>query len=467
VILFLTILLLLWLVNFAPPFLAYLLEERWNRALDGGVLFRDGKPLLGKHKTVRGLLAGILVGTGAGLLLGFTWWEGLLAGLLSLSGDLLSSFIKRRAGYVSGSVVPGLDQIFEGLLPLLFLAARYPLGWGSVLLLVILFSVPAYFGSWFFKKVLSQPPYEGYPRKVSPRVRLRELRACDLSSGPLYPLLNFEHALYYHIFMKMVFRTMGVYSRGVRNALQVRLERRVVHFPDLPAEFDDYSILFLSDLHLDGVDQLTETLQGIVDPISMDLCLLGGDYRMRMYGPCNEALRRMERLTDRIHARDGIYSILGNHDCVEMIHPLENRGVRFLINESEVLERKGSRIWLVGIDDPHYYRCHDLERAFSDVPGGGFSICMAHSPEAYREAAAFGARFYLCGHTHGGQIGIPRLGPVFTHSRAPRRVSSGLWQEGKMIGLTSSGAGVSGVPVRFFTRGEVLLLTLKRGPKEA
>ena len=104
----------------------------------------------------------------------------------------------------------------------------------------------------------------------------------------------------------------------------------------------------------------------------------------------------------------------------------------------------------------------DLAQAFEGVPREAFVIFLAHSPEVYTEAAAKGADIYLCGHTHGGQIRLPGIGAVFTHSRAPRRISAGAWTHDGMLGYTSVGVGVSGIPVRFGTRGEVLRLTLRR-----
>jgi hypothetical protein len=136
-------------------------------------------------------------------------------------------------------------------------------------------------------------------------------------------------------------------------------------------------------------------------------------------------------------------------------------GVVVLLNDAVCIERNGDRIWVVGIDDPHYYRCHDLGRAFAEVAYGEFSIVVAHSPEAYREAEHRGASLYLCGHTHGGQVCLPGLGPLFTHSRSPRRVNSGLWQEGEMWGYTTSGAGASGLSVRYGTQAEAVVLLLK------
>jgi predicted MPP superfamily phosphohydrolase len=461
--LFIKILLLLWLVNFAPPLLAYLLEERWAAAMDRGRTLRDGRPLFGDHKTVRGVVGSLAMGALAGPCFGFLWWDGPVVSLLSVLGDLLSSFIKRRMGLPDGSVAPGLDQVFEGALPLLYLSPAYAIGLWTSVGVVALFGLVAYAGSLFHKNLLLRRPHGDYGRRrLTLRVRLRELRACEIASHPLHRFLNFEDAVYYHFFMKNVFRVLGIYQRGVQNALDIGVNRVSLSFETLPQAFDAYQILFMSDLHLDGLDGLAGRVERLIDPLETDLCILGGDFRMEMSGPSGEALSRMAQVTHSIHAKDGIYAILGNHDCLEMIPALEGQGIRVLLNEARPVDRSGSRIWIAGCDDPHHYRCHDLDQAFSEIPPNAFSIFVAHSQEIYREAEGFGAQLYLCGHTHGGQIRIPKIGPVFTHSRAPRRLGYGPWHYGAMAGYTSSGVGVSGVPVRFLTTGEVVHLTLKK-----
>jgi len=75
----------------------------------------------------------------------------------------------------------------------------------------------------------------------------------------------------------------------------------------------------------------------------------------------------------------------------------------------------------------------------------------------------FGPKLYLAGHTHAGQIQLPGLGMVVTHSSAPRSHCFGPWRHGGMLGYTSSGAGASLVPVRFGCRGEAVLIKLLRG----
>ena len=113
---------LLWVVNFVPPLLTYLFEEKWNSPLDLGCLFKDGKPLFGSHKTCRGFLGGVAAGTLVGSILGFPCWLGFGASLLSMAGDLASSFVKRRLDVASGEIVPVLDQGFEGLFPFIILS---------------------------------------------------------------------------------------------------------------------------------------------------------------------------------------------------------------------------------------------------------------------------------------------------------------------------------------------------------
>jgi hypothetical protein len=295
------------------------------------------------------------------------------------------------------------------------------------------------------------------------RVRLRELRSCEITSIPLHHLLNIKDSLYYQIFMKSVFKFLGIFEKGRQNALRIEAKRFEIELSDLPPAFDGYTILFMADLHLDGLKGLTERLVPILREMPADLCILGGDLRMSTHGPSDRALAEVRRVLPEIQTEDGILGVLGNHDCIEMVASLTKDGVQFLLNEAQCIERKGERVWVVGVDDPHYFRCDDLGAAFSQVPSGEFSILVAHSNEIYKQAESYAPRLFLCGHTHAGQIRIPKIGPVFTHSRAPRKYCCGLWQYGSMLGYTTCGVGVSGVPVRFLSKGEVTVITLRRG----
>jgi predicted MPP superfamily phosphohydrolase len=445
------------------PFLAHLaMQNRFDRALDGGSSWADGRPLLGSHKTIRGIMASLVGAASVAPLVGVTYSTAAAAGALGMLGDLLTSFLKRRLGRPAGYPMFGLDQALEGALPLILLVPARDTGISAGIAALALFVPVSHVGSLFLRSALSRPPTADYPRIIRAPTRIREWRACHVPSARWHHWFNFENYFYYRVVIDRFFRAIGHYQQGVANVLAVRVHERTLYLSDLPGGFEGFRVLLLTDLHLDGLEPLTEVLIDRVRGVDVDLCLIGGDVRMELYGPISPSLRRLRRLVEHINARHGIFGVLGNHDCIEMLPDLEQAGVRMLVNETQELRRNGDSLWLVGIDDPHFYRCDDLEYACRDIPPGGFRVLLAHSPEVYRSAVAHGIGLYLCGHTHGGQICLPRLGPLFTHSSAPRYTASGLWRYRGMTGYTSRGAGASGVPLRFNCPGEIPLLTLRR-----
>src|SRR5690606_6582265 len=130
--------------------------------------------------------------------------------------------------------------------------------------------------------------------------------------------------------------------------------------------------------------------------------------------------------------------------------------------ETVTVRRGGATLHLTGFDDVHYYYTEATDAAAKAAPPG-FKIALVHSPEFALHAARAGYGFYLCGHTHGGQICVPGGKPVLTANLFGRRFATGVWRHGTMTGYTSRGAGTSGLPVRFFSRGEVTVVTLRRG----
>ena len=268
-----------------------------------------------------------------------------------------------------------------------------------------------------------------------------------------------------HGLIRGLLRASLLYERGRRNALNIRVREHTVHLQGLPEAFDGLRVLQLSDLHLDMTPDFPNVLGRVVRDLDYDLCVMTGDYRGKTFGPIEETLDGLERL--RTQLREPVYAVLGNHDSVRLVPDMEDLGIRVLLNESISIERAGARIYLAGIDDPHYFRADNLEKASTDIPEDQVSVLLAHSPEIYRNAAHAGFDLMLCGHTHGGQICLPGGVAVMCNADAPRRYCAGPWRYHDLRGYTSVGAGSSVVHVRLNCPPEVTVHILRRGLEAA
>jgi CDP-2,3-bis-(O-geranylgeranyl)-sn-glycerol synthase len=137
------LLILIVLANGAPVIAKNVLGDRLSAPLDGGTVLYDGKPLFGPTKTMRGIVASLLATPLAAWLMGLQWELGVLVAAGAMTGDLLSSFVKRRMTLPSSSMALGLDHIPESLLPLLAGSLLLPLGLLDVLAGVAIFCAGA------------------------------------------------------------------------------------------------------------------------------------------------------------------------------------------------------------------------------------------------------------------------------------------------------------------------------------
>jgi len=261
--------------------------------------------------------------------------------------------------------------------------------------------------------------------------------------------------------IEIVLRVTGTYWRGQANAGKVRLRRNTVHLPTLPSAFDGFVILHLSDLHADLSGRAMQRVAELAHDLDYDLCVFTGDYRGRTHGDCEPCLEVVAHLLEAL--RGDIYGVLGNHDSIAMVPDLEAFGIRMLLNESAAIRSGPSSIYLAGVDDAHFYRADNIEKAAADIPHGCVSVLLSHTPEIYRQAAHAGFDLMLSGHTHGGQICLPGGVPILLEADLPRAYGAGAWRHAGMVGYTSVGAGSSVVPVRFNNRPEITLHQLVRG----
>ena len=274
--------------------------------------------------------------------------------------------------------------------------------------------------------------------------------------------LNFFHLENWysvHSVIRNTLKLTGLYWRGLRNAQRIKVLEMSIIRQDLPLLFDGFAILHISDMHVDMNAAPMQRLVELLPHLNYDLCVLTGDYRGKTYGPYDAALDGLEQV--RRCLKPPVYGVLGNHDTIRMVPRLEEMGIRMLLNESEAIVRGDEQIFLAGIDDAHYYRVDNIEKAASLIPRNAFSILLSHTPEIYRQAAHADFRLLLSGHTHGGQVCLPGSVPLTLDSALPRHLGSGAWKYHNMDGYTSVGAGSSIVPVRFNCPPEITLHYLR------
>lgn len=136
-----SIAILLITANAAPLIAANLLGSRFSQPIDGGRCLGDGRPLFGRNKTWRGLVAALLLSSGLSTLFGWGVLPGFIVGAGAMAGDLASSFSKRRIGLPSSARALGLDQIPESVLPALLLHWLYGFSLLTVLVAAVTFTL--------------------------------------------------------------------------------------------------------------------------------------------------------------------------------------------------------------------------------------------------------------------------------------------------------------------------------------
>ena len=274
--------------------------------------------------------------------------------------------------------------------------------------------------------------------------------------------LNFFHIENWysvHALIRATLRITGLYRRGHRNAQDVRLRHNLVRSARLPRAFDGFTLLHISDLHADMSQPAMRRVAELAATLDYDACVLTGDFRGKTFGPFAHAISGMERVREAL--RGPVYAVLGNHDTIRMVPALEAMGIRVLLNECVAIARGGARIHLAGIDDAHFFRVDNIEKAGDPIPEDSFAVLLSHTPEIYRQAAHAGFDLLLAGHTHGGQICLPGGIPITLDSRLPRRFGAGAWVHQDMAGYTSVGAGSSIVAVRLNCPPEITLHRLE------
>lgn len=246
----------------------------------------------------------------------------------------------------------------------------------------------------------------------------------------------------------------------------VKVTRPTIALPTLPPEWDGVKIAQLSDIHVGRLVSLDDARDAVdlANGLGADLIALTGDYVSR----ADAITRALVEVLRNLRAPEGVFAVLGNHDYwtnrEKMIRTIEQAGIEVLVNEHRLLRRGGGELCLAGVDD--FWSTApgpDLTEALADVPEPACRILLAHNPD-YVEDLTGTPRvdLVLSGHTHGGQVNFPLLGPPVLPIRH-RRYAAGLVAGPHCPVYVSRGLGMVEVPVRFNCRPELPLITLRRG----
>lgn len=252
-----------------------------------------------------------------------------------------------------------------------------------------------------------------------------------------------------------------------------RIVRQDFFLPRLPPQLDRFTIALLGDFHYDpyfSIHPLRAAIR-MVNGLHPDLIVLVGDFvSAQQFADGKKAALAAEpcaHLLRQTIAPHGLWAVLGNHD--EDTDPefvtraLQAENIQVLANQSAPIERDGGRIWLAGVNDV-LSGTADLTTALRGIPAHEAVILLAHEPDFADEVSRFPVDLQLSGHSHGGQVRIPLLPPLYLPEMAKKYVW-GSYQVGALNLYTNAGLGTVTVPVRLNCPPEITLLTLHHSAK--
>lgn len=253
-----------------------------------------------------------------------------------------------------------------------------------------------------------------------------------------------------------------------------RIVRQEFFLPRWPDAMNGFTVAILSDFHYDryfSVHPLRAAIP-LVNNLHPDLIVLTGDFvTAPTFGDPKKAALAAEPcagLLRQLVAPQGLWAVLGNHDeetdADHVTHALQAEKIQVLANRSEAIELHGSRIWLAGVNDV-LSGTADLPETLRLVPPGEAVVLLAHEPDFADYASRFPIDLQLSGHSHGGQIRIPPLPPLYLPPLAKKYVL-GTYQIRGLKLYTNAGLGTVTVPIRLNCPPEITLLTLHSAKTE-
>ena len=275
-------------------------------------------------------------------------------------------------------------------------------------------------------------------------------------------------------FLKMGLGAAGalVLGRGAYSLWHERWDLHVteweVPLPRLPADLESLRLVLISDPHVSAHlprDYAFSALQ-LSGQLGGQAILMTGDL---LSAPPN-LLKQYRKSFTEVAAPRGKYAVLGNHDFFyersqPVIQFFRQTGWQVLGNQSAPLPGTDGRIWIVGVHDPVTGN-DDLEQALARVPEKAVRVVLSHTPDLIESAAAADVDLMLAGHTHGGQVVLPFIGPPVVPSKYGAKYAWGLFDYRGTRMVVTRGLGMIQPLVRFNCPPEIAILNLYRGDRK-
>ena len=259
---------------------------------------------------------------------------------------------------------------------------------------------------------------------------------------------------------------------------QITVREMTYESADLPEAFDGYRIVQFSDAHvgtyIGGREHLLSAVVDTINAQSPDMVVFAGDLQNRE----PHEIRPFVDVLGGIKAKDGVFSVIGNHDYSDYIEAtpdikaeneketreLERKmGWRLLVNEHEVVRRGADSIVIAGLDNDgdgkKFPQRGDVRKALEGVSDSAFVVMAEHDPTCWRRKILpeSRAQLTLSGHTHAMQFMIGNWSPAsFVYKEW-----GGLFSEGARALIVSTGIG-GFIPFRFGVPGEIVVITMRR-----
>ncbi|MBU3741210.1 MAG: metallophosphoesterase [Candidatus Kapabacteria bacterium] len=242
-----------------------------------------------------------------------------------------------------------------------------------------------------------------------------------------------------------------------------------VVIPNLPRAFEGMRLAQISDIHAGSFPDHRpfQEVRRILAMHKPDMIAITGDF----VNAKPSELAVIDGELQRLHAPEGVYASLGNHDHyntdaehADLVKAIRSRGIDLLVNERRILTAGSERLVIAGTDNTGFkQRFARLEQALGDATEEDAVILLAHDPTFWeREVVGSPVGLMLAGHTHGGQLGVQLMGFEWSPAQYVYKQWAGLYAIGAQHVYVNRGIGTVGPPMRIGIPPEITMLTLRR-----